>query len=63
MTVGAVIRYNLAVAFTIRGELDKAGETLKQVRSGDLFSTLLFKTSVYDIYFISTALSMCSSVF
>lgn len=30
-TAGAVIQYNLAVAFAIRGELDKAGETLKQV--------------------------------
>lgn len=27
----AVIRYNLAVAYAIRGELDKSGETLKQV--------------------------------
>ncbi|XP_067214110.1 CCR4-NOT transcription complex subunit 10 isoform X2 [Linepithema humile] len=26
----AVVRYNLAVAFAIRGELDKSGETLKQ---------------------------------
>jgi hypothetical protein len=43
-----VIQYNLAVAFAIRGELDKAGETLKQVRSAVLFSTLLLKTSVYD---------------
>ena len=47
-TAGAVIQYNLAVAFAIRGELDKARETLKQVRSADLFSTLLLKTSVYD---------------
>ncbi|XP_021933283.1 CCR4-NOT transcription complex subunit 10 isoform X3 [Zootermopsis nevadensis] len=30
-TARAVIQYNLAVAFAIRGELDKAGETLKQV--------------------------------
>jgi hypothetical protein len=45
-TAGAVIQYNLAVAFAIRGELDKAGETLKQVRSADLFSTMLLKTSV-----------------
>jgi hypothetical protein len=43
-----VIQYNLAVAFAIRGELDKAGDTLKQVCSADLFSTLLLKTSVYD---------------
>jgi hypothetical protein len=42
-TAGAVIQYNLAVAFAIRGELDKAGETLKQVSSADLFSTLLLK--------------------
>ncbi|XP_017763329.1 PREDICTED: CCR4-NOT transcription complex subunit 10 [Eufriesea mexicana] len=27
----AVLRYNLAVAYAIRGELDKSGETLKQV--------------------------------
>lgn len=27
----AVLRYNLAVAHAIRGELDKSGETLKQV--------------------------------
>ncbi|XP_071638998.1 CCR4-NOT transcription complex subunit 10 [Temnothorax longispinosus] len=27
----AVIRYNLAVAYAIRGELDKSGETLKQI--------------------------------
>lgn len=27
----AVVRYNLAVAYAIRGELDKSGETLKQV--------------------------------
>lgn len=26
----AVLRYNLAVAYAIRGELDKSGETLKQ---------------------------------
>jgi len=26
----AVVRYNLAVAYAIRGELDKSGETLKQ---------------------------------
>jgi len=43
-TAGAMIQYNLAVAFAIRGELDKAGETLKQVRSADLFSTLLLET-------------------
>lgn len=30
-TAVAVIQYNLAVAFAIRGELDKAGEALKQV--------------------------------
>jgi len=42
-TAGAVIQYNLAVAFAIRGELDKAGDTLKQVCSADLFSTLLLK--------------------
>ncbi|KAJ9588355.1 hypothetical protein L9F63_018281 [Diploptera punctata] len=30
-TARAVMQYNLAVAFAIRGELDKAGETLKQV--------------------------------
>ena len=47
-TAGAVIQYNLAVAFAIRGELDKAGETLKQVSSADLFPTLLLKTSVCD---------------
>jgi len=47
-TAGAVIQYNLAVAFAIRGELDKAGETLKQVRSSDLFSTLLLEISVHD---------------
>lgn len=27
----AVVRYNLAVAYAIRGELDKSGETLKQI--------------------------------
>ena len=27
----AILRYNLAVAYAIRGELDKSGETLKQV--------------------------------
>ncbi|XP_018407159.1 PREDICTED: CCR4-NOT transcription complex subunit 10 [Cyphomyrmex costatus] len=27
----AIIRYNLAVAYAIRGELDKSGETLKQI--------------------------------
>ncbi|KAF7994310.1 hypothetical protein HCN44_003400 [Aphidius gifuensis] len=30
-TANAVMRYNLAVAYAIRGELDKSGETLKQV--------------------------------
>lgn len=30
----AVLRYNLAVAYAIRGELDKSGETLKQVSEG-----------------------------
>lgn len=30
-TAKAIMQYNLAVAFAIRGELDKAGETLKQV--------------------------------
>jgi hypothetical protein len=40
-----VIQYNLAVAFAIRGELDKAGETLKQVRSS-VFSIILLKTPV-----------------
>ncbi|XP_049815673.1 CCR4-NOT transcription complex subunit 10 [Schistocerca nitens] len=30
-TARVVLQYNLAVAFAIRGELDKAGETLKQV--------------------------------
>ncbi|PSN45792.1 CCR4-NOT transcription complex subunit 10 [Blattella germanica] len=30
-TARAVMQYNLAVAFAIRGELDKAGETLKHV--------------------------------
>lgn len=30
-TANAVLRYNLAVAYAIRGELDKSGETLKQV--------------------------------
>ncbi|GFG36368.1 hypothetical protein Cfor_01996 [Coptotermes formosanus] len=44
-TAGAVIQYNLAVAFAIRGELDKAGETLKQVRSS-VFSIILLKTPV-----------------
>jgi len=29
----AVLYYNLAVALTLRGDLDKAGELLKQVRS------------------------------
>lgn len=28
----AVLYYNLAVALTLRGDLDKAGELLKQVR-------------------------------
>jgi len=53
-----VIQYNLAVAFAIRGELDKAGETLKQVRSADLFSTLLLETSVHDtccLFLLSSA--------
>lgn len=31
-TATSLLQYNLAVAFAIRGELDKAGETLKQVR-------------------------------
>ncbi|XP_067004724.1 CCR4-NOT transcription complex subunit 10 [Anabrus simplex] len=30
-TARAIMQYNLAVAFAIRGEMDKAGETLKQV--------------------------------
>lgn len=30
-TARAVLQYNLAVAFATRGELDKAGETLKRV--------------------------------
>ncbi|KAL0112103.1 hypothetical protein PUN28_013377 [Cardiocondyla obscurior] len=30
-TATAIIRYNLAVAYAIRGELDKSGETLKQI--------------------------------
>ncbi|CAG2057185.1 unnamed protein product, partial [Timema podura] len=30
-TARAVLQYNLAVAFAIRGELEKAGDTLKQV--------------------------------
>lgn len=29
----AVLYYNLAVALTLRGDLDKAGELLKQVRA------------------------------
>ena len=47
-TAGAVIQYNLAVAFAIRGELDKAGETLKQVRSAVFlfFAFISLKLSV-----------------
>lgn len=31
-TAKAILQYNLAVALALRGELDKAGEMLKQVR-------------------------------
>jgi hypothetical protein len=56
-TAGAVIQYNLAVAFAIRGELDKAGETLKQVGSADLLLTLLLQTSVYATHSLPFLLS------
>jgi hypothetical protein len=62
-TAGAVIQYNLVVAFAIRGELDKAGDTLKQVCSADLFSTLLIKTSVYDTCSVLPAEQCHSSPF
>lgn len=57
LTGKAVLQYNLAVAYAIRGELDKSGETLKQViedlkiilQLGDKFLSLLF---YYDYYFL-----------
>lgn len=42
----AVLRYNLAVAYAIRGELDKSGETLKQV----IRIWLLYVYILYTLY-------------
>lgn len=39
----AVLYYNLAVALTLRGDLDKAGELLKQVRLAIKYFNYLIK--------------------
>jgi hypothetical protein len=41
-----VIQYNLAVAFAIRGELDKASEALKQVCENILFGICMVCVTV-----------------
>lgn len=45
----AVLYYNLAVALTLRGDLDKAGELLKQVKHYTFFHySILLHLTIYN---------------
>lgn len=57
----AVLYYNLAVALTLRGDLDKAGELLKQVSQNLILSSVQNVCNLKEFYYFLNIINLQKS--